>query len=183
MMKLIILDRDGVINYDSKAFVKSPDEWIPIPGSLEAIARLKVAGWTVAVATNQSGLARGLFCNRTLELIHNKMHAALAGFNTSIDYIALCPHGPNDNCRCRKPKPGMYQEIAAYFNCELTGVPVIGDSKRDLEAAVAVNAAPILVLTGNGQKCLWNEVLPQDTIVYEDLKEAASDLQKLPQGV
>jgi D-glycero-D-manno-heptose 1,7-bisphosphate phosphatase len=171
--KLIILDRDGVINFDSDAFIKSPDEWIPIPGSLRAIANLKVAGWTVAVATNQSGIARGLFDEQRLTAIHKKMREGLAELNADIDYLVWCPHGPSDRCACRKPKPGMYHHIAQYFDCTLMNVPVIGDSKRDLEAAVSVGARPILVTTGKGQKTLEAGKLPIGTEVFADLSSAA----------
>jgi D-glycero-D-manno-heptose 1,7-bisphosphate phosphatase len=138
--KLVILDRDGVINQDSDAFIKSPDEWIPLPGSLEAIARLNHAGWTVAVASNQSGLSRGLFDEDTLHAMHQKMHTLLAALDGHVDYLVYCPHGPDDVSNCRKPLPGMYQEIATHFGCDLCGVPIVGDSLRDLEAAVAVHA-------------------------------------------
>ena len=172
-MKLIILDRDGVINEDSDSYIKSPEEWIPILGSLEAIASLKLAGWKVAVATNQSGLARGLFDQSTLNTIHTKMHSALLDHNTSIDYLVWCPHGPDDMCDCRKPKPGLYRQISDYFKVKLTGVPVVGDSSRDLIAATSVGARPILVRTGKGNRTLSNEQLPQGSSVYADLNEVA----------
>lgn len=175
-MKLIILDRDGVINEDSDSYIKSPEEWIPIPGSLEAIASLKLAGWMVAVATNQSGLARGFFDQTTLEAIHTKMHRALLEYNTRIDYLVWCPHGPYDVCDCRKPKPGLYRQISDYFKAKLTGVPVVGDSSRDLIAAASVGARPILVRTGKGNKTLSNGQLPQGSSVYADLNEVAQSL-------
>jgi D-glycero-D-manno-heptose 1,7-bisphosphate phosphatase len=127
-MKLVILDRDGVINHDSDQYIKSPEEWKPIPGSLAAIARLNQAGYRVVVATNQSGVGRGLFETDTLIAIHDKMHKALAQVGGRIDAIFFCPHTNADNCDCRKPKPGMLREIAARFNADLTGVPAIGDS-------------------------------------------------------
>ncbi|MDV3238697.1 MAG: D-glycero-beta-D-manno-heptose 1,7-bisphosphate 7-phosphatase [Gammaproteobacteria bacterium] len=151
-MRLVILDRDGVINEDSDAYIKSPDEWIPIPGSLEAIARLNRAEYRVVVASNQSGLARGLFDADTLSRIHEKMHRALADVGGAIDAVFFCPHGPDDECDCRKPRPGLLQDIARRLNVSLRGVPAIGDSLRDLQAARSVGAQPILVLTGKGAK-------------------------------
>jgi len=153
-MKLIILDRDGVINQDSDDYIKSVDEFIPLPGSLEAIARLNQAGYRVAVATNQSGIARGLYDIATLNAMHDKLRRLLFALGGNIEMIAFCPHGPDDNCDCRKPKPGMYRDIAQRLETELTGVPVIGDSLRDLQAAQAVKARPILVRTGKGQRTL-----------------------------
>ena len=175
-MKLIILDRDGVINQDSDDFVKSPDEWHPISGSLEAIATLKDAGWTVAVATNQSGIARGLFSMGTLDAIHQTMHRALAEHKATIDHLVWCPHGPDDLCSCRKPKPGLYHKIANHLNCSLHNVPVVGDSLRDLDAAVEVGAQPILVKTGKGLKSLSLGGLPAQTLVYDDLQSVVSAL-------
>ena len=134
-MKLVILDRDGVINHDSSAFVKSPDEWVALPGSLEAIARLSQAGWRVVVASNQSGLARGLFSTETLNAIHAKMRSELAQLGGHIDSIFLCPHGPDDGCACRKPKPGMFLDIAHRYDIDLQNVPAVGDSLRDLQAS------------------------------------------------
>ena len=175
-IKLIILDRDGVINQDSGAYIKSTDEWIPIPGSLQAIAALKAAGWTVAVATNQSGLGRGLFDEPTLQAIHAKMRGALAEQQAGIDYLVWCPHCPDDECDCRKPRPGLYRKIASHFDCALTGASVIGDSKRDLEAAVAVGARPVLVTTGKGQRTVAAGNLPTGTQVYDDLHAAVTAL-------
>src|SRR5215212_4239612 len=151
-MKLVILDRDGVINEDSATFIKSPDEWRPLPGSLEAIARLNHAGYHVVVATNQSGVGRGLFEVSTLNAIHDKMHRALAPIGGRIDAIFFCPHAQEANCSCRKPKAGLLEEISHRFNVDLKGVPCIGDALRDLQAAATVGAAPILVLTGKGAK-------------------------------
>jgi D-glycero-D-manno-heptose 1,7-bisphosphate phosphatase len=168
-VKLIILDRDGVINYDSDQFIKSPDEWRPIPGSLEAIARLNHAGFRVVVATNQSGLGRGLFDMATLIAINDKMHKSLAQLGGRIDAVFYCPHAADSACECRKPKPGMFIEIANRFGVELTGVPCVGDSVRDLEAATTVEAQPILVLTGKGEKTLRDGVFPANTIIFPDL--------------
>ncbi|ARP80492.1 D-glycero-beta-D-manno-heptose-1,7-bisphosphate 7-phosphatase [Bordetella genomosp. 8] len=168
-MKIIILDRDGVINQDSDAFVKSPDEWIALPGSLQAISRLHQAGWTVVVASNQSGLGRGLFDMRTLTAIHAKMRRELAQVGGAIDAIFLCPHLPEDNCRCRKPLPGMYEQIAERFDVDLAGVPAVGDSLRDLQACATAGCAPWLVKTGNGLKTLASGQMPAGTRVADDL--------------
>ncbi|TAJ23241.1 MAG: D-glycero-beta-D-manno-heptose 1,7-bisphosphate 7-phosphatase [Rugosibacter sp.] len=175
-MKLIILDRDGVINFDSAQFIKSPDEWKPLPGSLAAIARLNQAGYRVVVATNQSGVGRGLFEMDTLNAIHEKMNKALAQVGGRIDAIFFCPHTSADNCACRKPKPGMLHEISKRFNTNLTNVPAIGDALRDLEAAVAVGAKPILVLTGKGKKTATDPELPAGTLVFPDLTAAVAHL-------
>jgi D-glycero-D-manno-heptose 1,7-bisphosphate phosphatase len=174
--KLIILDRDGVINHDSDLYIKSPDEWVPIPGSLEAIARLNQWGWRVVVCTNQSGIGRGLFGMDTMNAIHDKMIKAASHVGATIDAIFFCPHTNADNCDCRKPKPGMLKEIAARYNMDLAGVPVIGDSLRDLQAAVAVGAAPMLVLTGKGKKTQADPALPEGTPVFADLAAAVKKL-------
>jgi len=174
--RLIILDRDGVINYDSEQFIKSPDEWRPIPGSLEAIARLNHAGFRVVVATNQSGLGRGLFDMATLIAIHEKMHKALAACGGRVDAIFFCPHTADSNCDCRKPKAGMFDEIARRFGVGLTGVPCVGDGERDLQAAEASQAQPILVLTGKGEKTLREGNFPKNTVIFPDLAFAASAL-------
>lgn len=175
-MKLIILDRDGVINFDSDQFIKSPEEWKPIPGSLEAIARLNQAGYRVVLATNQSGIGRGLFDMATLNAIHDKMHKALAQVGGRIDALFFCPHTADSKCDCRKPKPGMFEEISRRFNMDLNGVPAIGDSLRDLQAATAVRAMPILVRTGKGGKTLAAGDLPEGTQVFADLAEAVRHL-------
>ncbi len=168
-MRLIILDRDGVINEDSDAYIKSPEEWIPIPGSLEAIARLNRADYRVVVATNQSGLARGLFDLDTLTRIHEKMHRALADVGGSIDAIFFCPHGPEDKCACRKPNAGLFHDIARRMGVSLQDVPAIGDSLRDLQAAESVGAQPILVLTGKGAHTLMHLDSESCIPVYVDL--------------
>lgn len=177
--KLIILDRDGVINTDSPDFIKSPEEWIPIPGSLEAIARLNQAGYQVAIATNQSGIARGLYDLNMLDRIHEKMKALLQSFGGHIDGIFFCPHGPDDNCVCRKPKPGLLEQIETYFKINLKDNEVlcIGDSLRDLEAAFFAGAKPILVLTGNGQKTA--EKLPPNLENVEQFPDLASVVESL----
>lgn len=148
---LVILDRDGVINRDRSDFVKSPEEWVALPGSLEAIALLARAGFTIAVATNQSGLGRGLFDRETLEAVHEKMRSAAEESGGRIDIVAYCPHRPDEGCDCRKPSPGLLHSIAGEYGLALSAVPCIGDSERDLVAAKAVGARAILVLTGNGE--------------------------------
>jgi D-glycero-D-manno-heptose 1,7-bisphosphate phosphatase len=175
-MKLIILDRDGVINQDSDLYIKSPDEWIPLPGSLEAIARLNQWGYRVVVCTNQSGIGRGLFGMDTLNAIHDKMIKAVSHAGGTIDAIFFCPHTNADNCNCRKPKAGMLKEIAARYNIDLAGVPVIGDSLRDLQSALEVGATPMLVLTGKGKKTQVDPALPAGTPVFADLAAAVKSL-------
>ncbi|ABI55369.1 D-glycero-beta-D-manno-heptose 1,7-bisphosphate 7-phosphatase [Alkalilimnicola ehrlichii MLHE-1] len=172
---LVILDRDGVINQDSDAYIKAPEEWRVIPGSAEAIARLNRAGVPVAVCTNQSGIGRGLFDDATYRAITAHMHAVLARAGARIDAVFHCPHRPEDRCECRKPRPGLLLQAAAHFDCPLDGVPVIGDSLRDLEAGRAVNARPMLVRTGKGARTLA-QGLPWAVAVYDDLAEAVAAL-------
>lgn len=171
-MKLIILDRDGVINYDSDLFIKSPAEWKPIPGSLEAIARLTQAGFRVVIATNQSGIGRGLFDMDTLNAIHEKMHRAVQAQGGRIDAVFYCPHAVSAECTCRKPKPGMFERIGACFNADLSETFAIGDSLRDLQAAASVHARPILVLTGKGEATQAAGDLPEGTLSFADLATA-----------
>jgi len=178
-MKLIILDRDGVINRDSDAFIKSPAEWIPIPGSMEAIARLNRAGFRVVVASNQSGVARGLFNMPTLNAIHQKLHTAAQLAGADIDAIFFCPHSADDNCDCRKPKPGMFHQIAKRFNVSLKGVPNVGDSLRDLQAGFVVGCLPFLVLTGKGTKTRDKGGLPPGAKVFPDLAAVVNHLLRL----
>jgi D-glycero-D-manno-heptose 1,7-bisphosphate phosphatase len=151
-VKLIILDRDGTINEDRDDFVKTADEWVPIPGALEAIARLNHAGWHTVIATNQSGLGRGTFDMATLNSMHAKMNQMLAKQGGRIDAVFFCPHAPEDGCSCRKPLPGLFEQIGERFSVDLAEVPVVGDSLRDLQAGVAVGCAPHLVRTGKGAK-------------------------------
>ena len=174
--KLIILDRDGVINHDSDLYIKSPEEWTPLPGSLEAIARLNQWGWRVVVCTNQSGIGRGLFGMDTLNAIHDKMIKAASHVGGTIDAVFFCPHTNADHCDCRKPKPGMLKEIAARYNLDLKGVPVVGDSLRDLQSAAAVGAQPILVLTGKGKKTQADPALTPGTPVFADLAAVVKKL-------
>ncbi len=179
-MKLVILDRDGVINHDSDHFIKSPDEWTPLPGSLGAIASLNQNGWRVAVATNQSGLGRGLFDMQALNAMHAKMHKALAAVGGRIDAVFFCPHVPDDDCDCRKPKPGLFIGIAERFGLPMSDVPMIGDSHRDLEAGAAAGCPTILVKTGKGEATLTRGGLPDGTLVFDDLAAAAAHLIAQP---
>jgi D-glycero-D-manno-heptose 1,7-bisphosphate phosphatase len=173
-MKLAILDRDGVINADSLQHVKTPAEWKLLPGSGEAVARLNQAGFTVVVATNQSGIGRGLFDMDMLNAIHEKMRKELAPFGARVDSIFFCPHTPDARCTCRKPKPGMFLDIASRYDIGLAGVPAVGDALRDLEAAAAAGCQPILVLTGKGRQTQEAGGLPPGTQSFADLAEAAA---------
>lgn len=179
-MKLIILDRDGVINYDSDQFIKSPQEWRPIEGSMEAIALLNQWGWRVVVATNQSGVGRGLFDMDTLAAIHDKMHRTVTQAGGRIDAIFFCPHAADSKCTCRKPKPGMLLEIAERFNVDLEDIPVVGDSLRDLQAAVTAGAQPVLVRTGKGVKTEADPDLPPGTPIHDNLAAFARALTMTP---
>ncbi len=175
-MRLIILDRDGVVNQDSDNYIKSVDEFIPLPGSLEAIARLSQSGYRVAVATNQSGISRGFYDVATLDAMHDKLRRLLAAVGGEIEMIAFCPHGPDDSCECRKPKPGMYLEIAKRMDVSLGSVPVVGDSLRDLQAAQAVGARPILVRTGKGERTIAKGEGLEGIAIYSDLAAAVDHL-------
>nr|WP_302329309.1 D-glycero-beta-D-manno-heptose 1,7-bisphosphate 7-phosphatase [Pseudomonas sp. FBF18] len=172
---MLILDRDGVINQDSDAYIKSLDEWIPIPGSIEAIAQLSKAGWTVAVATNQSGIARGYYSLATLDAMHARLRELVVAQGGEVGLIVYCPHGPDDGCDCRKPRPGMLRTIANHYAVDLAGVWFVGDSKGDLEAARAVDAQPVLVRTGKGEQTLSKGV-PEATLIFDDLASIASAL-------
>ncbi|WP_109513377.1 D-glycero-beta-D-manno-heptose 1,7-bisphosphate 7-phosphatase [Pseudomonas ovata] len=174
-MKLLILDRDGVINHDSDAYIKSLEEWIPIPGSIEAIAALSKAGWTVAVATNQSGIARGYYDLATLDAMHAQLCMLVAEQGGEVGLIVYCPHGPDAGCDCRKPLPGMLQTIARHYHTDLAGVWFVGDSPGDLQAALAVEAQPVLVLTGKGRRTMDRQV-PAGTLIFEDLAAIAEEL-------
>jgi D-glycero-D-manno-heptose 1,7-bisphosphate phosphatase len=150
-MKLVILDRDGTINRDSDDYIKSPEEWEAMPGTLQAIAKLNHAGWHVVVASNQSGLGRGLFDVATLNAVHAKMHKQLATHGGRIDAVFYCPHTPEDACACRKPLPGLFEQIGDRFSIELKAVPAVGDSLRDAQACAAAGCEPHLVLTGKSE--------------------------------
>ena len=180
-LKLVIVDRDGTINEDRDDYVKSPDEWVPIPGALEAIARLNHAGWHTVVATNQSGLARGLFDTAALNAVHVKMNQALSRLGGRIDAVFFCPHGPTEGCRCRKPLPGLFELIADRYGVALEHVPMVGDSLRDLQAGAAVGCPTHLVRTGKCAKLSQPEVesvaaqIP-GTTVHADLAAFAEHL-------
>jgi len=181
-MKLIVLDRDGVINHDSDAYIKSKEEWQPIDGSLEAIARLNHGGYTVVVASNQSGLARGYFDIEALSSMHRKMDEMLSKIGGHVDAIFYCPHGPDDGCSCRKPKPGMLLEIGQRFNVSLKDVVFIGDTISDMKAASNANAQAILVRTGKGEKAekiLQAECKDKDKVpVFDDLAAAVAAIMQ-----
>lgn len=170
---LVILDRDGVINRDSADFVKSADEFEPLPGSIDAIADLCRAGYRVVIASNQSGVGRGLFTIETLGHIHGKLRGLVEAAGGGLSGIFFCPHKPDDGCECRKPKIGLMEQIGAAFERDLNGVPAIGDSMRDLEAAAAAGARPILVRTGNGRATERDLPPASDIPVYDDLRAAA----------
>jgi D-glycero-D-manno-heptose 1,7-bisphosphate phosphatase len=175
-MKLVILDRDGVINQDSANFIKNPNEWIPIPGSLEAIALLNQSGYRVAIATNQSGVSRGLFDMATLNCIHDKMLRELAAVGGRIDAVFYCPHSADDHCDCRKPKTGMIKEIAKRFSVELDRVFAVGDALRDIQAFYNSGCQTVLVRTGKGESTLASGGLPANIIVCADLGEAVQHI-------
>jgi D-glycero-D-manno-heptose 1,7-bisphosphate phosphatase len=173
-MKLVILDRDGTINEDRDDYVKSPEEWIPVPGALEAIARLNHAGWHTVVASNQSGIGRGLFDMATLNAMHLKMHQMLAKHGGRIDAVFFCPHTPADNCDCRKPMPGLFQQIGERYGVDLSLVPVVGDVLRDLQAGTQVGCEPHLVRTGKAARMGEAEIAGlcakvPGTTVHDDL--------------
>ncbi|WP_274585513.1 D-glycero-beta-D-manno-heptose 1,7-bisphosphate 7-phosphatase [Neisseria leonii] len=177
-MKLIILDRDGVINQDRDDFVKSADEWVPIEGSMDAVAFLTQAGYTLAVATNQSGIGRGYFSMQELTEMHNKMHKLVQQAGGHIDGIWFCPHTDESGCTCRKPAPGMVEDIIARFNARAETVYMVGDSLRDLQAVETVGGKPILVLTGKGKKTLsrHGDELPEHTQIFDSLLAFAQHL-------
>ena len=175
-MKLVILDRDGTINSDSEDFVKSPDEWTALPGSLEAIARLNHAGWHVVIASNQSGLGRGLFDVAALNAMHAKMYKLLAALGGRVDAVFYCPHSPEEDCQCRKPLPGLFEQIGERFGVSLKGVPTAGDSLRDIQAGAAAGCEPHLVLTGKSERYRGGrapEGLPAGTWIHQDLSAFA----------
>ena len=174
--KLVILDRDGVINFDSADYIKSPAEWRPIPGSLEAIARLNQHGFTVAIATNQAAISRGLFDMKTLNAIHQKLHLSALAVGAHIDAIFFCPHAADEFCDCRKPRPGMLTSIGERFELPLKGVPMVGDALSDMQAAFEVGCLPLLVKTGKGEKTLAKGGLPPGTLVFDDLAAAVNHL-------
>lgn len=177
--RVVILDRDGVINEDSDAYIKSAEEWHPIPGSIEAIARLNNAGFRVGIVSNQSGLARGLFDLAALGVMHRKLHDLLAKHGGRVEMIAFCPHGPEEGCQCRKPQPGLLIALAQRLGIELKGVPLVGDSPSDLEAARSLGMRPWLVRTGKGQATLEREGARLEGMrVFQDLRAVADELVK-----
>jgi D-glycero-D-manno-heptose 1,7-bisphosphate phosphatase len=178
-MKLVILDRDGTINEDSDEYIKSDAEWKPLPGALEAIARLNHAGWHVVVASNQSGLGRGLFDVVTLNTMHAKMHKLLAAVGGRVEAIFFCPHTPEQACRCRKPLPGLFEQIGERYGIDLKGVPSVGDTARDLVAGATVGCEPHLVLTGKGEAFRGKplpDTFPATTRVHDNLMAFAEYL-------
>lgn len=175
-MPYLILDRDGVINHDSDDYIKSPDEWRSIPGSLNAIARANRAGYRVIVVTNQSGLARGYFDINTLNAIHKKMHQKLAKLGGRIEAVIFCPHGPDDGCSCRKPRAGMLEEIRDRLKLSMDQIWVVGDSYSDIEAARTVGAIPILVRTGKGERTLVADNDLMDVQIFNNLEECINKL-------
>ncbi|MFM7658978.1 MAG: D-glycero-beta-D-manno-heptose 1,7-bisphosphate 7-phosphatase [Burkholderiaceae bacterium] len=174
--KLVILDRDGVINFDSDEYIKSPAEWRPIPGSLEAIARLNQHGYQIAIATNQTAVARGLIDMRMLNSIHQKLHLSALAVGAHINAIFFCPHAADEFCDCRKPRPGMLTAIGKRFGINLRGVPMVGDALRDMQAAFEVGCSPYLVRTGKGEKTLQTGGLPPGTQVFSNLASVVEQL-------
>lgn len=174
--RLVVLDRDGVINRDSPLFIRSPEEWQPLPGALEAIARLVQGGFLVVVASNQSGVGRGLFSAATLDAIHRRMNGAVEAAGGRLAGIFVCPHAPEDGCDCRKPLPGLLRQIGQRFAIPLEDMPVIGDSERDLQAAWAVGARAILVRTGNGRQTETRLAGTEKVEIYDDLAAAVHAL-------
>lgn len=173
-MKVVVLDRDGVINQDSDSYIKSADEWLPVDGSIDAIARLSNSGYKVFIATNQSGIGRKLFDEYALAQIHSKLCSMVEESGGFIDGIFYCPHTPEENCQCRKPGVGLLKQIESEFACSLAGASFVGDSYKDIQAALAFGCAPILVRTGKGaetEKRIQLEKLP-GIPVYDDLASA-----------
>ena len=174
--KIVVLDRDGVINQDSPGYIKSPEEWIPLPGSLDAIALLTQAEWTVVVASNQSGIGRGLFSMEGLNEMHRKMHKLVNQVGGKIHAVFFCPHTPDDHCVCRKPEPGMLIDISERFGSPLQQMIMIGDSLHDIEAIQAVGGEAILVRSGNGSKTLLEKKVPSSAQIFDNLLKAAQYL-------
>jgi len=174
-MKLLLLDRDGVINQDSDDYIRSPDEWIPLPGAIAALARLSKAGWTLGVATNQSGIAHGYYSEDCMQAIHARLRELVEAAGGQLGLILHCPHAPDEGCDCRKPKPGMLLAIARHYQVAPAGLWFVGDSASDLAAAVAAGCQPVLVKTGKGERTLQGD-LPANTLIFEDLAAVASHL-------
>lgn len=181
MKQIIVLDRDGVINQDSDEYIKSAEEWQPLPGSLEAIAALKQAGWVVAVATNQSGIRQGLYDHRELSRMHQKMQDLLAPLHARVDWVSFSPYGKNDQAWCRKPGPGMLHAIERRFGVSLTNAPLVGDSWRDIEAGLFLHMNPYLVKTGKGERTLaahFPDIKANAVPVFADLHSVVQHLLK-----
>ena len=176
MAKMVILDRDGVVNHLMDDDVTTVDGWDPISGSIEAISRLKKAGYLVTMASNHAGIARGLYTEAELKAMHDKMQAMLATRGASIDGIFYCPHGPQDNCICRKPKPGLLFQIARQFDIDLSQTPLVGDDISDIQAARMANAKPVLVRTGKGEYVMQHFPEALDVPVFDDLSHFVRDL-------
>jgi D-glycero-D-manno-heptose 1,7-bisphosphate phosphatase len=176
MVKLLVLDRDGVINEERPDFVKSADEWVPYPSSIAAIGKLTYAGYRIVIASNQSGLGRGKFGIDALNTMHSKMNRLVAQAGGYIDAVFFCPHTPDIQCECRKPKPGMLIDIAERYHLEPKHIQMVGDSLRDLQAVATIGGQPILVLTGNGEKTRQNPELPENTLIFDDLAAVADYL-------
>ena len=175
-MKLVLLDRDGVINEEIDGYVRSADDWVPIEGSIDAIARLTQADYRIVVVTNQSGIARGLLTIEDLQAIHRKMHETVAGNGGKIDAVFICPHKPDDDCSCRKPRPGLLKSIMERLDTDLVGVPLVGDSLRDVQSAMVVGANPVLVRTGHGEHTLEQNLHLDKVQVFDDLAGFVDDL-------
>ena len=178
-MQLVILDRDGVINVDSSDYIRNPNEWHPIPGSLEAIAALHRRDRSVVVATNQAGIGRGLFAPTDLAQIHSKMSTMVDAAGGCIERIFFCPHHPDDDCDCRKPKPGLVRQLETALHISAQGAPFVGDSLRDMQCALAAGCEPVLVLTGNGRKARTEAEALGVRHIFPDLAAAVPTLLAL----
>lgn len=176
LKKLVVLDRDGVINYDSDDYIKTVDEWIPLPGAIEALGRLTQAGYQIAIATNQSGIARGYFSEATLNAMHEKLLTLANGVQAKIDFIAYCPHEPEDNCDCRKPLPGLLFQIEKVLSISVKDCFMVGDSLRDIQAGQAAGMRGALVLSGKGQRTLDKGLGLEGISIYRDLADFVDQL-------
>ncbi len=175
-MKLVVLGRDGVINELADGPITSVAQWQPIDGSVEAIARLCQAGYHVVVVANLPAIGRGLLTLEELHQIHEKMNQTIAAAGGHLDGVFFCPHIPDDDCNCRKPRAGLLDSIMERLNIELTGVPLVGDSLRDVQAAMVVGARPVLVRTGEGAITLEQNKRLDNVDLYDDLASFVEDL-------
>jgi D-glycero-D-manno-heptose 1,7-bisphosphate phosphatase len=171
MRPFVILDRDGVINEDSPDYIKRPAEWLPIPGALEGIALLTLHDVDIFIATNQAGVARGKLTLESLHAIHEKLRVAVETSGGIIRDIHFCPHHPNENCRCRKPAPGLLMDICDRYQLDPKAGYYVGDSLKDLRAAEAAGCQAVLVLTGNGEET--HRLRPRQRLVFDDLLKFA----------